>query len=87
LVISGQALGAFGYATKETDSSGLVYFGARYYDPRIGRWITPDPSGMTDGPNLYAYCNNDPVNWVDLWGLEKEKQWWDRLEEGEYYGT
>ena len=40
-------------------------------DPAIGRFITPDPSGMADGPNLYLYCLNDPVNWVDAWGLCK----------------
>ncbi|MFH0855435.1 MAG: RHS repeat-associated core domain-containing protein [Candidatus Omnitrophota bacterium] len=36
----------------------------------MGRFITADPSGMSDGPNLYVYCKNDPVNAVDLWGLD-----------------
>lgn len=57
------------FLTKETDSSGFIYFGARYYDPSIGRFITQDPMGMVDGPNMYVYCNNDPVNFIDLWGL------------------
>jgi RHS repeat-associated protein len=46
--------------TKET---GLVYFGARWYDPEIGRWLTPDPA--EDGENWYAYCGNNPVNGID----------------------
>jgi len=50
-------------------SSGLVYFGARYYDVGIGRFITPDPLGMIDGPNMYLYCGNEPVNLIDVWGL------------------
>lgn len=58
------------FLTKETGGSGLIYFGARYYDSRIGRFITRDPSGMSDGPNLYLYCLNNPVNAVDLWGLD-----------------
>jgi RHS repeat-associated protein len=66
------------FLTKEQDESGLIYFGQRYYDPSIGRFITPDPSGMVDGPNLYLYCNNDPINFVDLWGLCGEKSWWDK---------
>jgi len=65
------------FLAKEVDPSGLIYFGARYYDPRIGRFITPDPLGMVDGPNVYLYCLNDPVNLVDLWGL-CQKSWWDR---------
>ncbi len=44
-------------------------------DPRIGRFITQDPLGMIDGPNLYAYVNNNPINWIDPYGLEKEKKW------------
>ncbi|MCX5709329.1 MAG: RHS repeat-associated core domain-containing protein, partial [Candidatus Omnitrophica bacterium] len=66
---SGTSSNPYQYSTKELDSTGLIYFGARYYDPKIGRFITPDPSGMVDGPNLYLYCNNDPINWIDPWGL------------------
>ncbi|MFH0856185.1 MAG: RHS repeat-associated core domain-containing protein [Candidatus Omnitrophota bacterium] len=66
--------------TKQTDASGLVYFGARYYDPRIGRFISRDPSGMTDGPNLYVYCKNDPVNAVDLRGMCKEKSLGEKIQ-------
>lgn len=56
----------------------MIYFGKRYYNPRIGRFITPDPSGIAGGLNLYLYCKNDPVNLVDLWGLypEKANPWW-----------
>ncbi len=74
-IIASQGLSP-AFLTKELDKSGLIYFGARYYDPRIGRFITQDPSGMADGPNLYLYCLNNPVNYVDLWGLRKEKPWW-----------
>ncbi|MCL6614677.1 MAG: RHS repeat-associated core domain-containing protein, partial [Firmicutes bacterium] len=43
------------FTGKETDrGTGLVYFGARYYDPEVGRWTTVDPAG--DGMNWYAYC-------------------------------
>ena len=67
------------FLTKEQDKTGLIYFGKRYYNPRIGRFITPDPSGMIDGPNIYVYCNNDPINYVDLWGLSQDKAtpWWE----------
>ncbi|MFH0855559.1 MAG: RHS repeat-associated core domain-containing protein [Candidatus Omnitrophota bacterium] len=75
------------FLTKKMDVSGLIYFGARYYDPRIGRFISRDPLGFVDGPNPYLYCLNDPINLVDPWGLCGEKKntsdqyrspWWER---------
>ena len=51
---------------------GLIYFGQRYYDPSIGRWITPDPAGVVDGPNLYAYVHNNPLSMTDYFGLASE---------------
>jgi RHS repeat-associated protein len=60
------------FSTKELDSrSGLYYFGERYYDPEVGRWLTPDPLGFVDGLNLYTYVNNNPVNMVDPYGLDE----------------
>jgi len=61
------------FLTKEAGPFGIIYFWARFYDPRIGRFLTPDPSGMADGPNLYLYCLNDPVNCLDFYGLWKVK--------------
>jgi RHS repeat-associated protein len=50
---------------------GLVKFGARYYDPEIGRWTTKDPIRFGGGDtNLYAYVANDPVNFYDYNGME-----------------
>jgi len=51
---------------------GLIYFGCRYYDPEVGRWISPDPAGAVDGPNLYAFCHNNPLTYVDYFGLAAE---------------
>jgi RHS repeat-associated protein len=52
--------------------TGLYYFKNRYYDPIHGRFISRDPAGMTDGPNLYAFVNNNPINFVDPLGLACE---------------
>ena len=54
------------YRGKRVDKEvGLMYFGYRYYDPEVGRWISPDPLGAIDGPNLYAYARNNPMKYVD----------------------
>ncbi len=67
---------AVGFSTKSFSSAtGLSYFGARYYSPSLARWLTPDPLGMVDGPNLYGYVQNNPINWFDPWGLKKAIQW------------
>lgn len=51
---------------------GLIFFGQRFYDPSTGRWITQDPLGYIDGPNLYAYLHNNPLNHIDRFGLSTE---------------
>jgi RHS repeat-associated protein len=50
--------------------SGLYYYNARYYDPKAGIFITPDPA--MDGLNHYAYCSANPINFTDPNGLEKK---------------
>jgi RHS repeat-associated protein len=47
----------------------LIYFGMRFYDPTLKRWITPDPAGYVEGINLYAFVSNSPTNRLDLYGL------------------
>jgi RHS repeat-associated protein len=61
------------YRGKRVDQEiGFVYFGQRYYDPAVGRWISPDPIGSLDGPNLYRFCRNNPLKFVDYFGLAAE---------------
>jgi len=50
--------------------TGLHYNWHRYYDPKTGRYMTPDPIGLDGGINLFAYVSNNPVNLVDPLGLE-----------------
>jgi len=65
------ALCPWRFASKRTDPlTGLVFFGRRYYDPRTGRWLTPDPAQKIDGPNLYTFVHNNPLLFSDLFGLE-----------------
>lgn len=62
------------------DETGLYYFGARYYDPALGRFISPDPlylgdpercTGNTVSCNLFAYANNNPMAYIDPTGLNE----------------
>ncbi|WP_163350130.1 RHS repeat-associated core domain-containing protein [Desulfovibrio sp. JC010] len=63
---------ASGLHDKDT---GLVHFGHREYDPSIGRFITPDPIGFEGGDvDVYGYCHDDPVNFLDRMGLKKESE-------------
>jgi RHS repeat-associated protein len=57
-----------GYTGKAYDEmTGLYNYGYRDYAPVAARFMTVDP--IRDGDNWFSYVNNDPVNWVDLWGL------------------
>ncbi|MGK0184161.1 MAG: RHS repeat-associated protein [Halioglobus sp.] len=58
------------YSSKRVDDeTGLVFFGLRYYMSETGRWITRDPAGFVDGPNLYAYVHANPMRYYDPYGL------------------
>lgn len=48
--------------------TGLHYTYHRYYDPKTGRYLTPDPIGQFGGLNLYPYVDNNPINTVDPHG-------------------
>jgi RHS repeat-associated protein len=54
------------YYDKET---GMHYNYHRYYDPKIGRYLTPDPFGLMGGMNLFAYAANNPIGNIDEYGL------------------
>jgi RHS repeat-associated protein len=50
-------------------ATGLVRFGARDYDPSIGRWTCKDPIGFEGGnASLYAYVNGHPISSSDPTG-------------------
>jgi RHS repeat-associated protein len=54
---------------RQNAETGLVYMGARYYDPVVGRFISTDPSGFDEQSvhsfNRYAYASNNPYKYVD----------------------
>jgi RHS repeat-associated protein len=52
-----------------TDETQLQYLSFRYYDPKNGRFLSRDPIGYEGGLNLYGYVDNNPVMYVDPWGL------------------
>lgn len=65
----------FRYSGKEADdSTGLYYYGARYYISWLGRWASPDPAGPVDGLNLYEFVNNNPLVFADVGGTCKKKK-------------
>ncbi len=75
------------YTGKERDKeSGLYYHGARYYAPWLGRWISCDPIGVeldanfrgrsignSQKSNLYSSVANNPVNFIDPYGLQESQ--------------
>jgi len=66
----------FQYTGRENDGTGLYYYRARYYSPELQRFINEDPIKLAGGKhfyipiNLYQYVGNDPINWIDPYGLQ-----------------
>jgi uncharacterized protein RhaS with RHS repeats len=52
----------------------MYYYGYRFYDPQIQRWLNRDPLEdaelLPDGPNLYEFVRNNPINWFDPDGAQ-----------------
>lgn len=59
------------FNAKEFDEeTGMYYYGARYYEPRLSLWMSTDPLGEKN-PHLspYNFVSNNPLNRIDPWGL------------------
>ncbi|WP_232034169.1 RHS repeat-associated core domain-containing protein [Mycoavidus cysteinexigens] len=65
------------YSGKGRDETGLYYYGFRYYQPWVGRWLSADPAGTVDGLNLYQMVGNNPIARSDLMGLCGTVDWLD----------
>jgi len=61
----------FKFSGKELDSSNLYYFGARYYNPTIGRFTQVDPIYKAE-ESPYMYANNNPIKYTDPTGKQIE---------------
>jgi RHS repeat-associated protein len=78
--VSGLEDADFGYTGHfEHSTSGLTLTWYRAYDAELARWLSRDPMEnitgempeLEEGPNLYAYVDNDPLNYIDPLGLSK----------------
>ncbi|MDD4591751.1 MAG: DUF6531 domain-containing protein [Parabacteroides sp.] len=73
VTINGNITQSFTYTAREYDvETSLYFYRARYYDSKVGRFVTKDPISFAGGEvNLYGYVENNPVNYADPWGLAK----------------
>ncbi len=68
---AGSAQEGYAYTAREWDpETNLYYYRARYYDPKVGRFISEDPIGFAGGDaNFFAYVGNSPASRIDPAGL------------------
>ena len=71
---TGSVVNPLRYTGREFDpETGIYHYRARYYDPSVGRFISEDPIRFWGGIDFYAYTLNNPVNWIDPFGLEVQE--------------
>lgn len=59
------------FSTKPLNlTTGLYYYGYRFYDPETGRWPSRDPIEEEGGVNLYGFVYNSPLSWIDIMGRD-----------------
>jgi RHS repeat-associated protein len=59
------------FSSKEIHvNSGMYYYGQRFYDPNLQRWLNRDPLQELGGMNLYGFVGNNPLHSIDPWGYE-----------------
>lgn len=72
----------FRFTGREWDAeSGLYFYRARYYDPQVGRFLSPDPLHVLAGRlQAYVYANNNPLAYSDPLGLDTfDRRWWQSV--------
>jgi RHS repeat-associated protein len=70
---SGSVVNNFRFSSKlwiYDGTPGFYYFGYRFYEPSLQRWLNRDPLEEQDAPNLYVMVYNNPVNYYDVDGLQ-----------------
>jgi len=66
--------------------TGFLYVRNRYYDPDLGRFLTPDPLGYADSPNALQFAGNNPINFSDPLGLLLRVTGAERVPLENFYG-
>jgi RHS repeat-associated protein len=60
------------YSSRRYDeTTGLYYYRNRMYSPELGRFLQRDPEWYSDSVNIYAYVGDNPIRWIDPFGLNK----------------
>ena len=70
VTVNGADTNPYQFTGRENDDTGLYFYRARYYSPKLQRFISQDPIGFRGGgADLYAYAYNSPTELVDPLGL------------------
>jgi len=57
------------FTAREDDGTGMYYYRARFFHPALGRFVSEDPLEFVDGPNIYLYVGDHPLDAIDPQGL------------------
>jgi RHS repeat-associated protein len=72
---SGSLAQKYAWRDRATESIGLTWLGANWYDPVDGRFLSPDPLGHADNITLYDFCGGNPLGYWDADGRFGKMAW------------
>lgn len=67
---TGAPLNPFVYTARERSDGNLLFYRARYLSPSLGRFLQEDPLDLSTGQGLYPYVRNNPLTFIDPYGLK-----------------
>jgi RHS repeat-associated protein len=68
----GSSTNSFQFTGRENDGTGLYFYRSRYYKPGFERFASEDPIGLVGGINLFEYVGDNPMLYIDPFGLEPQ---------------
>lgn len=81
----GASSNPYQFTGRENDGDGLYFNRSRYYSPLLQRFVSEDPIQFAGGANFYAYAGNDPVDFTDVLGTSRKRDFGQCIQQNAHF--